>query len=160
MQLRKRLFCVSFMLGSHLPFKVRVCSKTPYLRKALVAEASASISTNRTVKGCSEAAPGAVGRGEFGGNQPPSRPSLTSCSRLNKPNSTSQAAPSKYPYNCCCPLNPFLVSEGESGIKPKNGFGVPVVAQWLMNLTRNHKVGGLIPGLAQWVKDPWPCSVG
>ena len=23
-----------------------------------------------------------------------------------------------------------------------------------MNLTRNHQVVGLIPGLAQWVKDP------
>ena len=23
-----------------------------------------------------------------------------------------------------------------------------------MNLTRNHEVSGLIPGLAQWVKDP------
>ena len=32
--------------------------------------------------------------------------------------------------------------------------GVPVVAQWLMNLTRNPEVEGLIPGLAQWVKDP------
>ena len=32
--------------------------------------------------------------------------------------------------------------------------GVPIVAQWLMNLTRNHEVVGLIPGLAQWVKDP------
>ena len=31
--------------------------------------------------------------------------------------------------------------------------GVPVVAQWLMNPTRNHEVEGLIPGLTQWVKD-------
>ena len=31
--------------------------------------------------------------------------------------------------------------------------GIPAVAQWLMNPTRNHEVLGLIPGLAQWVKD-------
>ena len=33
-------------------------------------------------------------------------------------------------------------------------LGVPVVAQWVMNPTRNHEVVGLILGLAQWVKDP------
>ena len=31
--------------------------------------------------------------------------------------------------------------------------GVPVVAQWLANPTRNHGVASSIPGLAQWVKD-------
>ena len=35
----------------------------------------------------------------------------------------------------------------------KVGAGVPIVAQWLTNLTRNHEVVGLVPGLAQWVKD-------
>ena len=32
--------------------------------------------------------------------------------------------------------------------------GVSIMAQWLMNLTRNHEVLGLILGLAQWIKDP------
>ena len=35
----------------------------------------------------------------------------------------------------------------------ENSFGVPIVVQWLMNLTRNHGVVGSIPGLAQWVGD-------
>ena len=38
--------------------------------------------------------------------------------------------------------------------KRKKNLGVPVVAQWLTNPTRNEEVSGLIPGLAQWVKDP------
>ena len=36
----------------------------------------------------------------------------------------------------------------------KSGFPeVPIMAQWLMNPTRNHEVSGSIPGLTQWFKD-------
>ena len=48
--------------------------------------------------------------------------------------------------------SPVPSLKGRARLKKKQG-GVPVVAQWLMNRTRNHKVAGLIPGLAQWVKD-------
>ena len=33
-------------------------------------------------------------------------------------------------------------------------FRVPAVAQQVKNLTGNHEGINLIPGLAQWVKDP------
>ena len=35
-----------------------------------------------------------------------------------------------------------------------NVLGVPVVAQWLTNPTRNHEVAGSIHGLAQGVRYP------
>ena len=41
-----------------------------------------------------------------------------------------------------------------SALEIKRRLGVAVVAQWLTNPTRNHEVVGLIPALAQWVKDP------
>ena len=40
--------------------------------------------------------------------------------------------------------------------KKKNVLGVPVMAQWITNPTKNHEVMCSIPGygLAQWFKDP------
>ena len=43
---------------------------------------------------------------------------------------------------------------GQPSLCKKNEGQVPVVAQWLTNLTRNHEVVGSIPALAQRVDDP------
>ena len=39
-------------------------------------------------------------------------------------------------------------------LRLKSIDGVPVVAQWLTNPTRNHEVAVSVPALAQWVNDP------
>ena len=46
----------------------------------------------------------------------------------------------------------FAVSESQ--LLRNRGVGVPIVAQWLTNPTRNHEVAGSVPALAQWVNDP------
>ena len=55
------------------------------------------------------------------------------------------------PYDPAIPLLGILQTKLSS---KKTHAGVPVVAQWLTNPTRNHEVAGSVPALAQWVKDP------
>ena len=50
-------------------------------------------------------------------------------------------------FYCCCEMKRVYT---ESYMR--SPLGVPIVAQWLTNPTRNHEVVGLIPGLAQRVK--------
>ena len=47
-----------------------------------------------------------------------------------------------------------LKSKKSKKKKKKKQKGVPIMDQWLTNLTRNREVVGLTSGLDQWVKDP------
>ena len=47
-----------------------------------------------------------------------------------------------------------------STVKIHKDFGIPVMAQWLTNVTRNHEVVGSIPCLAQWVGDTLMVNFG
>ena len=51
-------------------------------------------------------------------------------------------------------LRKVFLSHGKHKPQTKRIIGVPAVAQWLTNPTRNHEVAGSTPGVAQWVSDP------
>ena len=51
-------------------------------------------------------------------------------------------------------ITPIPKPDKDTTKKRKLWAGVPVVAQWLTNPTRNHEVEGSVPALAQWVNDP------
>ena len=46
-----------------------------------------------------------------------------------------------------------LHKQNHIGISKKGIWGVPIVVQWLTNLTGNHEVVGSVPALAQCVND-------
>ena len=48
----------------------------------------------------------------------------------------------------------YLISESLPYVVLSNNFyDIPVVTQWLVNMTGIHEDADLIPSLAQWVKD-------
>ena len=53
-----------------------------------------------------------------------------------------------------------MYSQRHLGLLFKNNFWSSRHGAVETNPTRNHEVAGSIPRLTQWVKDPWPYSVG
>ena len=64
------------------------------------------------------------------------------------------------PTCCRCGQKEKRNKENPKELKKFIELGVPIVSQWVMNLTSIHKDAGSIPGLAQWVKDPAPPHLG
>ena len=52
------------------------------------------------------------------------------------------------------PIYPASIIDNARQHLETRDLGVPLVAQWSTNPTRNHEVAGSVPALAQWVKDP------
>jgi len=102
-----------------------------------------------------EAASGLTGRGKGQGQDGPWTCPVTFYLFNNLKNKANMAKWNHIKSECRCAYS-FVVFFIFCVFKIfiKNGYiGVPVVAQWLTNTTRNHDVVGSIPGLAQWVKD-------
>ena len=75
---------------------------------------------------------------------------VTLCSQSLSIQSESERLQSSTVFNRCRPEGSQKYVRGSS----KNAeTGVPVVARWLTNPTRNHEVAGSVPALAQWVND-------
>ena len=56
-------------------------------------------------------------------------------------------------FVCVCAFGYIINKLQDDSLIKSTGLGVPVVAQWLMNLTSIYEDVGSIPGLAQWVMD-------